>query len=145
MSFQNKLKKTLNQLPDRFPKGAELLKHFSEQLQGYEAQLKELVGEFDSKSREARDKSQAKLDNVLDQVKKSRSEIEKRVAKLVDTERKRLNANLSDFVTFLKSVSKKEKAPARKKATVKKAAAKKKKTPVKRTASAKATPAPAYA
>ncbi len=132
MSFQNKLKKTLNQLPGRFPKGADLLKHFSEQLHGYEAQLKEIVTDLDAKSREARNKSQAKLDNVLGQVKKTRTSVEKRVAKLVEVERKKLNANLNDFMSFLKSVSKKEKAAARKKTSTKKATPRKKKTTTKR-------------
>lgn len=129
MTIQTKLKKTLSDLPSRFPKSAELLHHFSKQLTHYEDQIKDLVEDWDLKSREAREKSQAQLDKVLNQIKKTRVDLEKRVTKLVTVEKKRINTNLNDLMSFIKSVSRKEKVAPKKKTVGKKTASRKKKAP----------------
>jgi hypothetical protein len=80
----------------------------SKHLNAYEKKVKELVHELDLKSRDARDKSRKQLDQFTLQLKKTRTEVEKKVLTIVNQESHRLNKGLSELVTYLKSVAKSE-------------------------------------
>jgi hypothetical protein len=106
--FKNKLNQIPGVLAERANKGAELLGHFTQQLNSYEIKVKNLVKDFDLKSREARKKSEERLEKFLSQVKKTRKELEKTVVDLVHDERKVLNAKIDNLLSFLHKMKKAE-------------------------------------
>jgi len=100
----------------------------SKQLNIYEKKVKDLVKDLDLKSRDAREKSREQLDAFTHQVKKTRTDLEKRIVTLVNQETKRLNVGLNELVSYLKSLSHSEKTQAAAKAAPKAKAATKKKS-----------------
>ena len=111
MSFRSQLKLDFNKLANN-PK----LTHFTQQLNGYENRVASFVKDFDIKSREARERSRHQLDKFLRQIKRTRSEVEKKVATLVNQEGKKLNKRINELFSYLKTLAQKEKAKAEGKA-----------------------------
>ena len=92
-----------------------VLNHFSDQLTGYESRLKGIVKDLDLRSKGAREKSRRKLDKFAGQIRKTRSEVEKQVIKIVNREGKKLNNGLTHILEYLRSVAVTEdRVPARK-------------------------------
>lgn len=81
----------------------------SKQVATYEKRLRVLVNDLDLKSREAREKSKQRLDEFQTQVKRTRSDVEKRVVTLVNEEAVRLNKHFADVLSYLKSLANREK------------------------------------
>mgnify|MGYP003395825186 FL=1 len=76
-------------------KGLPVLNHFSEQLDGYENRLKGIVRDLDLRSKDARLKSRKKLDAFTGQLKRTRTDMEKQVLKIVTREGKKINNGLN--------------------------------------------------
>ena len=88
---------------------SELVGNLSKHLTAYEKKVKELVNDFDLKSRDARAKGQRQLDKLAGQFKKTRTELEKRVTGLLHIEGQRLNQGVSELFNYLKNIAKNEK------------------------------------
>jgi hypothetical protein len=83
----------------------------TQQLGVYEKRAKDLVKELDLRSRDARDKSKARLDEFLVQLKKTRTEVESKVRALFEEESKRLNARVNDLLETLRAVAQSDSSP----------------------------------
>jgi hypothetical protein len=88
---------------------SELALSLARHLDGYEKRVKEFVKEFDVKSRDARTKGQKQLDKFAGQLKRTRTDLEKRVATLFHEESRQLNQRVNELVNYLKRVTKSEK------------------------------------
>src|SRR5580765_6397819 len=84
---------------------SELVSGISKQLNVYEKKVKDLVNNFDTKSREARGKSREQLDKFATQLKRTRTDVEKRVRDLLTQEGQRLNKGMGELVNYLKSMA----------------------------------------
>ena len=93
--MQAKLKADLKRLVDT------QVSQLTRQLNTYEKKLRGAVKDFEFKSREARDKSRTRLDQVTGQLRDARNELEKKVAQL--------NRGAGDLLNYLKSITKSEK------------------------------------
>jgi hypothetical protein len=91
--MESKLKIDLKRLAD-----SALANNLSKHLNEYEAKVKEMVRDFDLKSREARDKSRERLDRFLAQLKQTRGDLEKKVTDIAHVEGERLNKRVSELV-----------------------------------------------
>jgi hypothetical protein len=80
----------------------------SKHLNTYEKKVKELVHELDLKSRDARDKSRKQLDQFTQQLRKTRTDVERKVLTIVNQESQRLNKGLAELVVYLRSVAQNE-------------------------------------
>ena len=89
----NKLTKDLRKLAN-----SQVFVPLTKQLNAYEKKARGLVKEFDLRSREARDKSKARLDDFLVQLKKTRTEVESKVRSLFEEESKRINTRVNDLL-----------------------------------------------
>lgn len=110
----------------------------TKQLNTYEVKAKALVKEFDLKSRDARDKSKARLDEILGQLKKTRGEVETKVRTVFEEESKRLNARVTELFGTLRTLAQLDPVEETKKA--KAAVSEAKPAKKKKTAARKASP-----
>ena len=127
-----------NQLKDlkkRFPavqsaidegttRGAALLGNFTKQLNGYEKRVKSLVGDLEVRKEEARNIGKAKLERLVDQIRTTRTQVEKTVTHLVEDEKKKLNGRLEELLGFLNKTDRPALKAAAKKTTKKRTAKK---------------------
>jgi hypothetical protein len=111
--------------------------NISKQISVYETRVKRLVSDFDSRSRNARERSKRHLDQLSTQLKKTRGDVEKRITTLWKHEGTRLNKSVNELVTYIKAMTKKEAAAAGTKKRAKKTGTKK--TTTKRTTRKTAT------
>jgi len=84
----------------------------TKQLNAYEKKARGLVKEFDLRTQDAREKGKARFDELLVQLKKTRSDVETKVRALVEEESKRLNGRIAELFETLRSVAQTE-APVR--------------------------------
>jgi hypothetical protein len=84
---------------------SQVVEPLTKQLNVYEKKAKDLVKEFDLRSREARDKSKARLDEFFVQLKKTRTEVEAKVRTVFEEESKRLNTRVNDLLESLRTVA----------------------------------------
>lgn len=84
------------------------IKQLTQQLTSYEQRLSALVKDFDLKGRDARIRSRQKLDQVLTQLKETRSKVEETVTSLVNAEGKKLNKKVNNLVSYLNGLARKE-------------------------------------
>lgn len=83
-------------------------KSLSKQFVTYEGKVKKLMHEFDIKSQPARVRGRKQIDKFTKQLRKTRTEIEKKVSSLVNREVQDLNGRITDLVRYLKAVALKE-------------------------------------
>lgn len=129
----NKLTEDLKKLAN-----AQVFIPLTKQLNVYEKKARGLIKEFDLRSREARDKSRARLDDFLVQLKKTRTEVESKVRSLYEEESKRINARVNDLLETIRTVAQPDSAPT-KAAAPKAKTATRKKTGTKKTAKKRAS------
>jgi len=84
------------------------ISQLTQQISSYEKRISHLVKDFDLKGREARERSRKQLNEVLGQLKRTRSKVEKKVTDLVQVEAKRLNKRVSDLMAYISKISKQE-------------------------------------
>jgi hypothetical protein len=89
--------------------GAPWVSELSQHLNEYEQKLKSVVKDLDLKGRDAREKSRKQLDSFTRQLKKTRTDLEKRVRTLVNQEAKRINIGFNELVTYLRALANLEK------------------------------------
>lgn len=77
----------------------------SEQLKTYEKKLKTLVDDLNVRGRDARDKSKKQLETLADQLKHSRSDLERKILTTLNKEAKRLNKNFQDLFTYIEKLT----------------------------------------
>lgn len=87
---------------------SDVVNNLTQHLNGYETKVRKLVEELNLKSLEARTKSKKQLDHFSEQIKKTRSDVERKVLTIVNQEAHRLNRRLTDLVDYLDTVAKKE-------------------------------------
>lgn len=90
------------------------LKTVTDQLTSYEKRAKQLVKDFELTGKDAKQKSRAQLDSVVEQLRKTRTELEDKVKLLVEKESGRIDKKVNDlFDTLLTfaNLEKKQKAP----------------------------------
>jgi len=97
-----------------------MVKNLSEQWVTYEKRVKTLIRDFDLKSRDARVKGKEHLDKFLVQLKKTRTQLESNIRVFAKNESKVLNKGFNDLVVYLKTLSQKEAAAAKKASTKRK-------------------------
>lgn len=117
---------------------AQVVAPLTKQLNSYEKRAKELVKELDRRSREARTKSRAKFGEIVEQLKKTRGQVETRVKAFIDDETKRLNGRVTELFESLKAVAQPR---AKAKSATASAKAPRKKTGSPRKTAKKAAPA----
>lgn len=86
----------------------QLAKGISSGISGYEKRVKAFVKDLDIKGRDARTKSKEQLDRFTTQLRTTRTELEKRVVTLVNSEADRLNKGFNELVGKLKHLSQQE-------------------------------------
>lgn len=89
--------------------GSPLVGNLSKHLNAYEGKVKKLVRDFDLKSRDARETSRKQIDKFTIQLKRTRTEVEKKVTVLLNEEGQRLNKAMAELFNYLKSMAKNEK------------------------------------
>ncbi len=99
----------------------------TKQLNVYEKKARGLVKEFDLRTQDAREKGKARFDELLVQLKKTRSEVETKVRALVEEESKRLNGRITELFETLRAVAQTE-SPAPEKQAAPKTTKRKKST-----------------
>ena len=109
---QPKLKLDLKNLSKK-----ELVENLSKHLTAYEERWKQLMKEFDVKSRDARERSRTQWERFSKQIRDRRSELEKRVTDLFQQETQKLsrqiNQGANELFNYLKSIAKNEKLEAK--------------------------------
>lgn len=107
----------------------------TKQLNAYEKKARGLMKEFDLRSKDAREKGKARFDELLVQLKKTRTDVETKVRALIEEESKRLNGRVQELFETLRSVGQTDaettKAPA--KAAASKPSTRKKSTGARKT------------
>ncbi len=102
--IQQKLKVDLKRLVN-----STLVDNISKQWGTYETRVKRIVHDFDLKSREAREVSRKRLDVFTSQLRKTRCDVEKKVATLINMEGRKLNVKVVELFNYLKTISNSEK------------------------------------
>lgn len=92
---------------------SQLGKSITRQLSGYENTLSSMVKDFETRGRDARDKSWKRIQALGKDLNRRRGSLENTVGKLLNEEAKRLNRRVSDLLTYLKSVANSEKLAVR--------------------------------
>jgi hypothetical protein len=82
----------------------QLTKHLNE----YEKVVRKWMRQLDTKSQKARGQGIKKLDKLSAHIAKTRVELEKRITSLVQTETKRLNRGVQEFLDYARMVAKAE-------------------------------------
>ncbi len=99
--------------------GDDFTKNLKTTFTTYEKKVQELVKDLDVKGKEAKKKGEVQIDKWVKQLKRSRTDIEKRVTLLVNTEADKLSKQLGEVVKNLRGISAAEVVKAAKPASKK--------------------------
>lgn len=88
---------------------SDFVRGLSRQFSDYEVRVKEVVRDFDLRSRDAREKSRDQIEKFAKQLKKTRAKVEGQVNTLLSTEGHKLNGRVRQVFNYLKTIAQNEK------------------------------------
>jgi len=108
MQVQSKIKSDLKRWAN-----SDFVRNLSRHFSDYEVRVKEVVRDFDLRSRDAREKSRQQIDKIAEQIKRTRSKVEEKVSTILNSEGQRLNGRVKQVFNYIRAIAQSEKINGR--------------------------------